>query len=225
VAAVLIAAAFMCLIVFASSVASPWLALRGDPLAPAAAVRSLLPHGILATILLIAGAASVLKTWNVVVLMAARTLLAQSQAGVIPKWFSFVHPRFGSPTNALIFVAATSMIGVFAGRGALGPVVNMSSMCLGAASSLCCAGLIILRKRNTGSTAPPYRVLGGLPVIALASVGTLGMTAMTMIHSAQESVRTIPVEWVLLIIWAGVGTLFRAWTRSKRGRESPFAPP
>ena len=96
-AAVLFAGIFYIAIVLACSMAAPWASLVNSPMATATAMNHVIAGGVLSRIVLIAAAISILKTWNGVMLWAARLLLAQARAGFIPLAFAAIHPRLGSP--------------------------------------------------------------------------------------------------------------------------------
>jgi len=149
------AAAFYCLVVVAASVIVPWQDLVSAPLPMVAAVRNL-PHGqSVAMVLLIATAASLLKAWNGVFMMAVRLLVAMARAGCVPAVFARLHPRFQSPAPAVLAAGACNIGGIFLGKGAIEPITDMSAMVLTLTYGMCCWTVLRIRRRGSHAHVPP----------------------------------------------------------------------
>lgn len=58
----------------------------------------------------------------------SRLLYAMAQAHYIPGWFGKLHPRFQTPSNAILFIMVVSIIAPFFGRTALGWIVDISAL-------------------------------------------------------------------------------------------------
>ena len=158
------AAAFYCLVVIAASVIGPWQDLVSAPLPTVAAVRNL-PHGqAFALALLIATAASLLKAWNGVFMMAVRLLVAMARAECVPAVFARLHPRSHSPVAAILAAGGCTIAGIFLGKGAIGPITDMSAMVLTLTYGMCCWTVLLIRRR-------------GLPVAAVSTAAGLGSAA------------------------------------------------
>lgn len=201
------AALFYCLAVLCSSLASPWRGLANSQLAAAVAVEKILPGGLLAKAVLLAAAASLLKTWNAVALMAARILLAQARVGLLPRRFGSIHPRYSTPHVAVLLVGACSCAGVFLGRGAVLPLLNMSSICLAATFIVCCLGVLRLRRGAT-QIAADYRAPGGTILIVVATLAAAAISLFALVEPLTRSADSAPLEWLLIASWAAVGAFF-----------------
>lgn len=208
------AVAFYCLVVLASSLALPWRELSGKELASSIAVGRL-PYGaILSTLLLVAAIASLTKTWNGVILMAARVLLAEGRAGFLPEALYAVHPRFGSPSRGVLVVVVLNIMGLFLGRGAVLPLINMCSMALTLTFVMCCSAVLVLRRRDRSVTAS-YQVPGGNVVVWIGLVGSLAMAVAAFVEPARAA-GGFPLEWGLLILWLAAGfALWATYVRPK----------
>ena len=148
VGSILAAAAFYCLVVIAASVIVPWQGLVSAPLPMVAAVRNL-PHGeMFAMALLIATAASLLKAWNGVFMMAVRLLVAMARAGCVPGVFARLHPQWQSPAPAVIAAGACNIVGIFLGKRAIEPITDMSAMVLTLTYAMCCWTVLRIRRRG-----------------------------------------------------------------------------
>lgn len=211
--AVMIAVAFYCAAILCSSLAAPWRELAGSSFATAAAVKNVLPGGLLAKVVLLMAAVSLLKTWNAVALMASRLLMAQARQGLLPGGFARIHPRHATPGAAVLFVGACSLSGMLLGRGAVLPLVNMASIGIAFTFVLSCVAVLRLRRRAAQQPGE-YRAPGGTATIVLAMLATLAMALIALFEPLSRS-ESVPLEWILIGCWAGLGVLFKRYrTRS-----------
>jgi APA family basic amino acid/polyamine antiporter len=211
VGSVVVGALFYCLVVLAASLASPWEELAGAPLATAAAVKDVLPGALLSKVLLLAAAFSLLKTWNAVALMAARILMAQSRRGLLPERLARIHPRYATPAAAVLFVGVASLAGPFLGRGAVLPLVNMSSLCIAFTLVLACLALIKLR-RQAPEEAVGFRVPGGNVALLAGALTSAGM-ALIAFFEPLSTHGGIPLEWILILVWGALGLIAGRFAR------------
>ena len=168
---------FYCLVVIAASAIVPWRDLVAARSTIAAA--SALPHGrFFATLLLIATAASLLKAWNGIFMMAARLVVAMARADYVPKKFAALHSRFQSPAAALILIGALNVAGIFFGRGSIEAITDMSAMVLTLTYVLCCVTVLKLRRQGV---ARHFRVPGGAAVVWLATAGAALMAVVAFV--------------------------------------------
>jgi basic amino acid/polyamine antiporter, APA family len=211
VGSIVAAVIFYCFIVFSVSIARPWRALAATPF-PVVTAAAFLPHGqLFVAALLVATAASLLKTWNGIFMMAARLFVALARAGFVPAGLARLHPRYRSPASALGIVAAFNIGGLFLGKAAVQPIADMAAMMLTLAYLLCCA--TVLRLRRQGSVAQ-FRVPGGAPVIWSGAIGATAMAAAAFVSPFWEQPGTIPLEWRFLGIWSLLGAIvWFAWVR------------
>jgi amino acid transporter len=198
-------AIFYCVVVMFASLSTPWQTLAGTPLATAAAVADTVPGGLLASVLLLLAAFSLLKTWNAVAFMASRILMAQARQSLLPARFARIHPRYATPATGVLFIGLCTLLGLFLGRGAVLPLVNMASICLAFTFILACIALWKLRgvERNT---VQQFRVPGGRVTLIVGIAGASVMSSIALITPLIEG-RGVPVEWVLILCWAGLGWL------------------
>lgn len=222
VLAVIAATAFYCAVVIATAMARPWADLAGKELATTRAFEDLLPGDVLAHIILIAAAASVLKTWNVIVLMAGRLILAQARHGFLPPAFAQLHRRFGTPTRAILAVGALNVVGVFAGRAAILPIITTASICLVIALAVTCLGLAIVRRREPRSDVA-FRVTGGAPAVYAGLCGAVLMTAVALVEAWVRADGAMPVEFTVMIVWTLIGSFLLLSRRSSFMAADPLA--
>jgi len=107
-------------------------------------------------LVLFAALLGLLSTLNGFYIAASRLLFSMARGGLLPHWFAKVHDTHGTPSNAILFVGAVSILGPFVGKAALSPIVNSSSLSFTAALFL--TALSAIRLRQTASQLErPYR--------------------------------------------------------------------
>ena len=57
-----------------------------------------------------------------------RLLFSMGRGKFLHPWFLKVHPKYGTPTNAVLFTLGLTLIAPFFGRSALNWIVDMSAM-------------------------------------------------------------------------------------------------
>jgi len=77
---------------------------------------------------------------------AARIWFALSRDGLLPAWFSRVHPRFGTPARpTMILGVFTALVAGLLPIGEVAELVNIGTL---SAFILICASVLVLRKRK-----------------------------------------------------------------------------
>ncbi len=200
IAGILTATLFYAAIALAAGSLVPWRSIVAEELPAAAAFRALggaaLVQLIVATALI-----SLVKTWTAIAWMASRMLVSQARDGVLPAAFARLDPATGAPRVAIAFTTVATAIGVAVGRGALMPIVNMSSLCLALSILVCLVALLLLRRSQP--LAAGFRVPTGLLVAALVCAFT--MIGAAVLAPILRDPGRLPGEWLLLVAWGALG--------------------
>ena len=80
--------------------------------------------------------------------LVVSTLASVGNSRMLPRWFGKIHPKYGTPVNALLFVGALSFIAPFFGEEMLGWLVDSGSPSIVIAYLLVSIVFVILRKRE-----------------------------------------------------------------------------
>ena len=207
-AAVAVAALFYSLIILASASLAPWRDLTSGALPVAAAFDHALTGGLATKGIILVAMASLLKTWNAMHLSATRVILAQARAGFLPASLAHIDARTGAPRRAALLVGLWTCLGVLAGRGAIGPIISMGTMCTTAIAAIAMLALLRLRGQDSseeGSAAPPAFVLaGGKPLLVAISIGA-AVVASAAIATPFGLSDGMPVEIWLMLGWLALG--------------------
>jgi APA family basic amino acid/polyamine antiporter len=145
--AALIIAVIYVLIQIVSIGTLPDLATSGKPLAEAA---GLFMGKTGATLIAIGALFSVTGTLNAIMLVGSRLPYAFSEEKQFPKIFSFIHPKYKTPTlSLLLFMTVTIIVSInysFLSAASLSAITRV--MIYG----IVCISLIVLRKKNADQT-------------------------------------------------------------------------
>jgi amino acid transporter len=199
VVSVIVAALFYAFVALASAAVLPWRKVAGPGIATFKAASGLPGGWLLVRLLAFAAAISLLKTWNVVMIMTARLLFAMARAGMAPAILGRLSRSTGAPIPALSLVAGLTLLGLLLGRNAIDPIISLSAIVLGAVYLATCLALLFLRRRRAG------RLQGAaLPVAgSVAATLVLGIAMYQLVLGGADSA---PVAGVLAV-WSLLGLL------------------
>ena len=180
----------------------PLPALAGEPLAAAAAARSVLgPVGdtVIRVVLIVA----LLSAVNALALMAPRVLYAMSDDGLVPRAASAVN-RGGTPTGAL--VASTIVSLAFIATGAFNTIIAVLAFFFVANYVLAFACVFVLRRREPDAPRP-YRAWGypwttGAALLGSAAflVGAVASDRRTSLYALAVLAASVPA-YLLAARW------------------------
>jgi amino acid transporter len=129
----------------------------------------------------------------------SRLLFSLSRAKALPKWFSYIHPKYKTPTNSIIFVLLISLITPWFGRQVLNWVVDMASIGAAIGYFYTSASTFKIIKYEKGKTMIKiFSLLGS--IFSLFFIILLVIPCMPGYLSTQSR--------ILLIIWIILGIIF-----------------
>ena len=167
------------------------------------------------TVLLVAGLAGIITSWNAFILGGSRAIYALANSGLLPKFLGQLHPKYHTPTNAIVLLGVLSALGPFFGRPALVWVVNAGSLGIVIAYVMVTWSFLVLRNREP-SLDRPYKVPFGQFVGSLALVLAIAMTLLYL--PGSPAALLWPQEWVIIIAWIILGGLLYGIARKSLGR-------
>ena len=199
VGGIVAAALFYSGIILAAGRMLPWQQILAAHLPAVAAFNALTPNGLVGSVVLVVSIASTAKTWNALVLMASRILLAQAAAGMLP-------PFCTKASTAILTVTLLSIFGMLLGKGALIPIINMATICITLIVVL--ALVVLLKLRRARPESPGFSVPGGLPTILVCLAGALLMAGFAFFGPLLQAPGQVPLEWMLMAAWAALSVFF-----------------
>ena len=140
------------------------------------------------TVAILAGFSSVIL---VMLLGQSRVFYSMSRDGLVPKIFSDVHPRFGTPYKSnLLFFVFTALFAAFIPDSVVGDMTSIGTLF---AFMLVCAGVWMLRVKRP--ELPRAFKVPAVPVVSFLGIVVCG----AMIYGLGKE------TWYRLIIWLAIG--------------------
>ena len=209
---------FYVLIILAVAMSSSRQEIIGVDFATAFAIENIFASEFAGKFVLGAGLLGIISTWNAAHFAASRVLFALSRSHLVSAGFSKIHRHFGCPHIAVLFVGITGLMGASGGTPMIGAIVSSGVIVVSILFVLSCCSLFHLRKLNPGASHK-YRVPGypWLPLFALFYAGCTVVFALIVTWATRTS-GSMPIEWLVLIIWSILGVLM--WASAKSRRDS-----
>lgn len=204
VVSVIAAAAFYIVVMLTVGSSLPKEVLAASELPAADGMAELWGSQVFGNILVAGGVAGILTSWNGFLIGASRLLYAMAMSGMVPRWFAKVHPRYRTPSNAILFIGALSVLSPLFGRQMLVWLVDAGGISIVIAFFLVAVTFLALRRREPHMERP-FRVSSGTVVGSLAAVLSLGLAVLFL--PGMPAALIWPYEWVILGVWWLVGTL------------------
>ncbi|PRX50442.1 amino acid/polyamine/organocation transporter (APC superfamily) [Prauserella shujinwangii] len=182
---------------------------RTDSELPTAeAMSALWGSSAMGTVLVVGGIAGILTSWNGFLLGASRLVFAMASSGMLPRWFARVHPRFGTPGNAILFIGALSVVAPLFGRQMLVWLVDAGSLSIIVAYLMVALSFLVLRRREP-EMPRPFRLPLGRTVGVLAVLLSFGTAVLFLPGMPAELIW--PAEWIIVGAWwlAGIVLVLR----------------
>jgi amino acid transporter len=205
VVSVLMAAAFYIVVVISVSSALPHAELAEAELASAAGMTALWNSPAMGTLLVLGGIAGILTSWNGFLIGASRIIYAMAESGMLPRWFAYVHPRYRTPTRAILVIGGLSVIAPLFGRQMLVWLVDAGGINIVVAFFLVSLSFLVLRRREPDMPRP-FRVPAG-PLVGWAAAG-LSLVLAVLYLPGMPAALVWPAEWLIVGLWWLVGLWF-----------------
>ncbi|MGE0552951.1 MAG: APC family permease [Gemmatimonadales bacterium] len=215
VASIIAGGVYYALAALSAGMAAPWQEITQRELPAAAAFRAAFGSELFARLVLVSGMFGIVTVGNACSIGCSRLLFSLSRARQIGPGFSRLHPNFGSPVVAIVFITAFGALGSFLGRSGIAPMVNIGSAmaCVG---YLATAAALIKLRRVSPHLPRPYRIPGGSLTAAVAGAGSLFLLVSALRQNWIDANGTFPAEWGVLIVWAALGYAFYRQARPGR---------
>lgn len=208
VVAVILATIWYVMTILTTSSAMPVGELADADIATADAMGAMFGSDFMAQVLIAGGIAGILTSWNSLLLGASRLMYSMARSGMLPRWFGVLHPKYRTPTNALMFIGALSFIAPFFGEEMLGWLVDSGAPSIIIAYILVSLVFVILRRTDPGMERP-LRVggngSGGVIIGWAAVVLCVGLLSLYMPGMPAS---LTPPPWILFGLWWVLGLFF-----------------
>lgn len=180
----------------------PAVDLASSDLAAADGMAALWGNDVMGTVLVLGGIAGILTSWNGFLIGASRLLYAMAESGMLPRWFGRVHPRYRTPSNALLFIGGLSALAPLFGQKMLIWLVDAGGFSLIISYAMVALSFVLLRRREP-QMERPFRAPGGSKTGIIAAVLATGLGLLFL--PGMPAALIWPYEWLILLAWAAAG--------------------
>jgi amino acid transporter len=211
---IFMAIAFYVLVIIAVSLVMTKPDLEASSLATADAMkRAFFNSDAAAKVLIIGGMAGIITSWNSFFMGGSRALYAMAEAKMLPRFLGALHPKYRTPSNAILLIGAICFIAPFFGRRMLVWLVDAGSAATVIAYLLVSVSYVVLRKNEPGMERP-YRVRFGGLVGVLAVAMSLFML---VLYIPGMPAGLTGEECVIVGIAAALGALLGVSAKTRYG--------
>ncbi|MEG3079440.1 APC family permease [Halomonas sp. 5021] len=212
---VILAVVWYSLIILATSLALDSDAIAASSLSVPDAMERLFNASWAGNLMVIAGIAGIITSWNAFYIGGSRAIYALANAGMLPATFAKLHPRYRTPTNAIFLMGFLSCLAPLFGRPALVWIVNAGGLGIVLAYLFVAVSFMVLRVREPDMPRP-FKVSNGKLCGTLAIILSFGMACLYLPGSpAALGV----AEWTILAVWVLLGIGFYIHALRTYGRD------
>lgn len=155
---------------------------------------------IAAQILIIAGLAGIISSWNAFLMGGSRAIYSLAQAKMLPSFLAKLHPKYKTPTNAILLIGLCSCVAPFFGKVMLTWITNAGSFGIVIAYVLVSISFMVLRKKEPDMPRPyklkNYKFIGSMAIILASLMLLLYIPGLTK------------AEWIIVGGWTVLGAMF-----------------
>lgn len=155
---------------------------------------------IAAQILIIAGLAGIISSWNAFLMGGSRAIYSLAQAKMLPSFLAKLHPKYKTPTNAILLIGLCSCVAPFFGKVMLTWITNAGSFGIVIAYVLVSISFMVLRKKEPDMPRPykikNYKFIGSMAIILASLMLLLYIPGL------------IKAEWIIVGGWTVLGVIF-----------------
>ena len=218
VLALLSAGVFYALILFSTGAAVPWQEYTEYP-RPAISILFTTFYGnsfsgvLMYWLAWMAAMAGLFTTWNGFYIASARLLLGMGRARLIPKFFTTIHPKYGTPRGANMFIAVACLTAPFVGMGVVDPLTCAGGVGFVVGWFITSISAIKLRY-SAPDMIRPYKAPGGVASMLIAAV----VSGIVIIISFVPGLPSYAghLASIICVVWVALGLAFYAGSSGYR---------
>lgn len=210
---VVLAVFWYAFIVLGTALMLPKAELENSSLAVPDAMGAVFNTPWAANLMVLAGIAGILTSWNAFYVGGSRAIYALAHCGMLPAFLAKLHPRHRTPVNAILVMGALSSLAPLLGRQAMVWLVVAGGLGIVIAYLFVSISFLVLRCKEP-ELERPFKVSHPRLVGWLAVVLSLGLIGLYLPGSPSA---LSPIEWGLFAGWMGAGLGLYLWSRRRYG--------
>ncbi|MFB9775843.1 APC family permease [Brevibacterium otitidis] len=214
---VFMAVAFYLVVIFTTSLALPADELVNLDLATADAMASMFGAKIFGQIVIAGGLAGIITSWIAFLIGSSRLMWAMARSGMIPQWFAVLHPKYGTPVNALLFIGVLSAVAPFLGTAMLGWAVDAGSPMIVLTYCMVSITFLILRRREPNMERPMRIGGAGSGGIVIGVISVVLTAVLFILYIPKLTPLSVTLEWqsyLMFGVWMLAGIVLMLFVPS-----------
>lgn len=189
-----VGACFYALTIAAVAYVAPWQSLLGKRFATAIAFEQAVGEHWIVQVILVMALFGLFQCFNGNFAASTRLLFAYARRGTVAPHFAFIHPRFSTPSTAVIGITMGTLLCVFLGDALLVPVTEVGSMASALGWLAACLSFWCVEPRMR------MRLIAGLGI------------AVSLLLLVMKLLPVFPghftvFEWLALALWLVLGAV------------------
>lgn len=168
-------------------------------------------------LLIIGGIGGIMTSWNAFYIGGSRAIYAMAHAKMLPGFLANLHPKYKTPTNAILLIGAFSTLAPLLGRSSLVWLVDAGGLGIIIAYLFVSISFLILRQREPNMSRP-FRAGKSNVIGYLAVAMSFGFTVLYL--PGSPSTLVWPYEWAMVLGWTILGLVFYLWARMAYGNAA-----
>ena len=203
---------FYAILLFCLGGALPWQDFANIGKSPAAGHLFQAAYGqgsvagiVMYYIIMFGALCGLFTTWNSFMMASPRLLMGMARGYLVPNGLAKEHPKYGTPSNAMIFCLILSVSGPFLGIGLINALTSFSAAGFVLSWLLTSASAVRLRQKEPEAKRP-YKMPGG---IGMAIFATVMMGIVLVLLFVPGNPVYMGLEPILIFVgWMVIGAVF-----------------
>jgi amino acid transporter len=133
---------------------------------------------------------------------------------MLPKVFATLHPRYRTPSRAILLIGAISMLAPLLGRPMLVWLVNSGGLGIVVAYLFVAISFVVLRRREPAMPRP-YEVRHGQVIGILGALLSVGFILIYLLPFSPSALT--PLELAMFFGWMALGFAMYFWSVRRYG--------
>ncbi|WLD27881.1 putative amino acid permease YhdG [Clostridioides difficile] len=209
---VIMAVLWYAMIIFGVSLVMPDSQMQTSQLVTADAMGNVYGGSQIASkILILGGIAGILTSWNSFYVGGSRAIYSMANCGMLPKFLAKLHPKYKTPSNAIILIGVITSIVPLLGENMLIWLSDAGGASIVVSYSMVSISFLVLRHKEPNMIRPykvkRYKFVGAVSLCMCVFLGLM------YLPGAPASLLW-PYEWAILIAWSVLGVVFFFWAKN-----------
>lgn len=164
-----------------------------------------------AKVVIIGGMAGIVTSWNSFFMGGSRAIYSLAESKMLPGFLAKLHPKYKTPTNAILLIGVISVVAPFFGRAMMIWLTNAGSFGVVVAYVLVSMSFLVLRFRKPDMIRP-YKVKCGK---IIGSIAVLLSGFMMLLYFPGMPSGLVKEELIMVGAWTVLGIIFYSIAKLK----------